>query len=70
MSVASPPPDPSRLTPAELARLLCAAGATGVTAESIKADVAAGAPTNAGGTLHLVHYGAWLHRQLRAHGKT
>jgi hypothetical protein len=30
----------------------------------IDADVANGAPTNADGTINLVHYGAWLVREI------
>jgi hypothetical protein len=30
----------------------------------IEADRAAGAPTNAGGTINLVHYAAWLVREM------
>lgn len=54
------------LSPADLARLLSAAGARHVSAESILRDAEAGAPTNADGTMHLVHYGAWLARQAAA----
>ncbi|MCK6458236.1 MAG: hypothetical protein L6Q92_17115 [Phycisphaerae bacterium] len=45
---------------ADAARLLSAAGGTRVTAEMIQADVDAGAPTNADGTINLVQYAAWL----------
>ncbi len=31
----------------------------------VEGDLAAGAPTNADGTLNLVHYGAWLNLRLR-----
>jgi hypothetical protein len=56
------------LDPKQAAELLTKAGrAQGatreVTAADVQADVAAGAPTNADGTLHLVHYGAWLAAQ-------
>ena len=59
-AAAPAPGDPSRLTPAELAALLTKVGSSAITSEMIAADVAAGAPTNADGTLHLVHYAAWL----------
>jgi len=58
------PVDPQRLTPAELARLLSAAAKVQVPLERIEADVAAGAPVNPDGTLHLVHYAAWLVKQM------
>ena len=54
------PIDPNRLTPEQAARLLSAAAKVRVPAEHIAADLAAGAPHNADGTLNLVHYAAWL----------
>ncbi|HPM24727.1 MAG TPA: hypothetical protein PLP66_12535 [Phycisphaerae bacterium] len=55
---------PTALSIADAARLLSAAGGQPVTVAMLEADVAAGAPTNADGTLNLVHYGAWLAKQL------
>ena len=49
---------------AEAARLLSAVGGQAVTVEMLQADLAAGAPTNADGTLNLVHYAAWLVREM------
>jgi hypothetical protein len=54
--------DPASLTPADAARLLH------VEREWIEADVAAGAPTNADGTINLVHYAAWLNAEMREDG--
>lgn len=56
---------PSRASPVALgvsdaARLLTAAGGHRVSEKMIEDDVAAGAPTNADGTINLVHYAAWL----------
>jgi hypothetical protein len=56
------PPNPAALTTPQLLEVLAAAGHR-ASAEDIAADVAAGAPTNPGGTLHLVHYTAWLAAQ-------
>jgi hypothetical protein len=56
-------PNPAALTTAQLLEVLAAAGHRG-TAEDIAADVAAGAPTNPDGTLHLVHYTAWIAAQV------
>lgn len=53
------------LGPADLARLLASAGQRPITAEMIEADLAAGAPANPDGTVNLVHYAAWLIRELR-----
>jgi hypothetical protein len=44
--------------------LLSRAGGQSVSAEMIGEDVAAGAPTNADGTINLVHYAAWLVKEL------
>lgn len=55
--------NPTALSLAAAARLLSAVGGQAVTVEMLEADVAAGAPTNADGTLNLVHYAAWLLRE-------
>ena len=34
----------------------------------LEADIAAGAPVNADGTINLVHYAAWLVKELAARG--
>lgn len=51
--------NPTALPVADAARLLSAAGGTRVTAEMIQADIDAGAPTNADGTINLISYAAW-----------
>lgn len=56
------------LTPEELARLLTANGETEVTPERIRGAIADGAPTNPDGTINLVHYTAWLVRELTGRG--
>ena len=45
-----------------------AAQALGAGRETLEADIAAGAPVNADGTLNLVHYAAWLVKELAARG--
>ena len=52
--------NPQSLRLAEMARVLNALGPKPVTVEMLEADVAAGAPTNADGTMNLVSYAAWL----------
>jgi len=52
--------NPSALSLADAAKVLSAAGGRRVTVEMLREDVAAGAPTNADGTISLVHYAAWL----------
>jgi len=65
---AKPALNPTALTVADAARLLSAAGGQRVTAEMIQADVDAGAPTNGDVTINLVHYTAWLVKELAGRG--
>ena len=51
--------DPAALTIAQLAQAL------GVPAQKLREHVEAGAPTNADGTINLVHYTAWVCLMLR-----
>jgi len=45
---------------ADAARVLSRAGGSPITENLLRADIEAGAPTNADGTINLVHYAAWL----------
>jgi hypothetical protein len=56
--------NPNALTLADAARLLARVGGQAVTVEMLQADIAAGAPTNADGTINLVHYAAWLLKEM------
>jgi hypothetical protein len=58
------PLSPQALRLADLARILSALGPRPVTVEMLQADIDAGAPTNADGTLNLVHYVAWLVKEM------
>ncbi len=49
---------------ADVAQILTKAGGKPVTEEMIREDLAAGAPLNPDGTLNLIHYAAWLVREL------
>ena len=60
--------NPAALGPDDLARLLSAAAGVAIDADDVRADIDAGAPSNPNGTLNLVHYAAWLVRQLAAQG--
>jgi hypothetical protein len=55
---------PSALSLADAAQLLSAVGGSVVTVELLRADIGLGAPTNPDGTLNLVHYAAWLVREV------
>lgn len=59
--------DPAAMRPEDAARALSAARVGPITAAMINADIAAGAPVNADGTINLVSYAAWLVREM-AHG--
>lgn len=64
MTSAAPQLNPLALTVDQAARLLSAAGPKPVTPEMVRDDLEDGAPTNADGTLNLVHYAAWLLREM------
>ena len=53
---------------ADVAALLSRVGGKPVTAEMIRADIDAGAPANPDGTMNLVHYAAWLVREVTTRG--
>jgi len=53
-------PKITALTPAQAAKILAAAGSRRITEAMVCADIDAGAPANADGTVNLVHYAAWL----------
>lgn len=56
--------NPMAISPEDLARVLTAAGWKPVTVEMIEADLDDGAPQNADGTMNMVHYAAWLIREM------
>ena len=58
------PINPQALPLPDAARLLANVGGRPVAEETLRADVAAGAPTNRDGTINLVHYAAWLVKEL------
>jgi hypothetical protein len=55
---------PTALSPADLVRLLTKVSGEPITEEMVRADLGAGAPANADGTINLVHYTAWLVREM------
>jgi hypothetical protein len=57
-------PDPQGLRLVDLARILTTLGAMPVSVAMLQADIDAGAPVNADGTMNLVHYAAWLVRNV------
>ena len=60
--------NPAALVVADAARVLSRIEGKPVTEEMLRADIDAGAPTNASGTINLVHYAAWLVKEMSAGG--
>ncbi|MCE7974816.1 MAG: hypothetical protein DYG92_10935 [Leptolyngbya sp. PLA1] len=63
--------NPAALSVADAARVLTRIGGVGgkpVTEAMLRADIDAGAPTNADGSLNLVHYAAWLVKEMSVGG--
>ena len=60
-------PEESRVDPMSVS-VEQAAQVLGVARETLEADIAAGAPTNADGSVNLVHYAAWLVKEAAARG--
>ena len=60
--------DPAALTVEQVSQLLTAAGARHADVETIRRHVADGAPVSAEAKLNLVHYMAWLVREV-SHGE-
>jgi hypothetical protein len=58
--------NPASLSIEEVSRLLSAAGGLKITAEQVQADLDAGTPAGADGRINLVHYAAWLAREVQA----
>ena len=56
------------LTVDDAAGLLSKGAGRTVTPDMLREDVEAGAPTNADGTINLVHYAAWLVKELTSRG--
>ena len=48
----------------DLAKLLKHAGSSHASEEAIRQDVEKGAPVNHDGTINLIHYAAWLIREV------
>ena len=46
-----------------------AAKALSMSEDMLKKDIAAGAPTNADGTVNIIHYAAWLNKVAKENGE-
>lgn len=49
----------------KLLEILRRSGAKEVSAETINADIEAGAPVNEDGTINMIEYAAWLLQEMR-----
>jgi len=58
--------DPASLSIEEVSRLLSAAGGIRVAPDQVQSDIDAGAPVGPDGRINLVHYTAWLVREVQA----
>jgi hypothetical protein len=58
------PLNPTAMTIRDAARLLTTVGSAPINEATIRDDLEAGAPANADGTLNLVHYAAWLMKEM------
>lgn len=56
--------NPTALSKADAVTMLSKVGGKPISISMLDADLAAGAPTNADGTLNLIHYAAWLLQEM------
>jgi hypothetical protein len=56
--------NPNALTLEDAALLLSKSSGQEITVEMVELAIADGAPTNADGTIHLVHFAAWLVKEM------
>jgi hypothetical protein len=60
--------NPQALRLEDLAKILSALGPKPVTVEMLQADIDDGAPVNHDGTLNLLHFAAWIAREMLCRG--
>ncbi len=60
--------NPAALSVTDTARLLTRVGGQPITEATVQLDIDAGAPTNGDGTINLVHYAAWLVKEMAERG--
>jgi hypothetical protein len=63
------PINPASLSVEDMSRILSGAGGAGggkkITVEQIREDIEGGAPVGKDGRMNLVHYAAWLAREVQ-----
>ncbi|GMU35777.1 MAG: hypothetical protein AMXMBFR20_36480 [Planctomycetia bacterium] len=60
--------NPTAIAVDDAARLLGAAAGQHVSEAMILADIDAGAPVNGDGSINLIHYAAWIVREMSGRG--
>jgi len=60
--------NPAALRVEDAAKVLSRMGRKPVTTAMLETDIDSGAPTNADGSINLVHYAAWLVKEMSAAG--
>ncbi len=53
----------------DVVRVFMKSGARNMTEEKVRSDIAAGAPVNLDGSMNVIHYAAWLAKELTAHDR-
>jgi hypothetical protein len=59
--------NPRSLGLEQLAKMLSSVGGKQITVEQLQADIDAGAPQLSDGNVNLIHYAAWLAREVQGH---
>jgi len=60
--------NPAALSVTDTARLLTRVGGQPISEAMVQLDIDSGAPTNGDGTINLVHYAAWLIKDMAERG--
>ena len=68
ISDGTPRLNPAAMTVKDAAKLLTRASGVRITEAQIHTDIDDGTPTNADSTINLVHYAAWLVREMATGG--
>ena len=56
--------NPSSLSIEDAVKVLRAAGSQHVSEDKLRSDIEAGAPVNPDGSVNLVHYAAWMVKEM------
>ena len=56
--------NPLAISPEDAVRVMAKVGGEPITVDMVRADLTDGAPTNTDGTLNLIHYAAWLVKEM------